>query len=141
MKNSYNLLIVLIVLIVLSVAGWSFLKVGANKPKSNVQYISELLPILPSNKSIKSVSAFYTFSATIKEIRKNPKGTELITDIKGANIPKFIVTDKTKISSKTKVATNSALMTNQKVEITIPYLLKKRAWNDTVFSVKILKPR
>lgn len=141
-KPAYILLVILILLIGLSVAGWSFLKVEGNKPKSNVQYLSEFLPIPPSNKSVKSVNASYTFSTTIKEIRKNPKGRELIANIKGANIPKFIVSDKTKVvyageNGDSKPSTSSALMSNQKVEITILYSLKKKKWHETVFSVKI----
>lgn len=142
-KNpTYILLVVLMVLVGLAVAGWSFLKVEGNKPKPNVQYLSEFLPIPPSNKSVKSIKASYTFLATIKQIRKNNSGRELLTDIKGANIPKFIVSDKTKVvfadeNGDSKLSTSSALMANQRAEITILYSLKKKKWHDTVFSIKI----
>lgn len=141
-KPLYNLFILLIILVVLATAVWAFLDFKpAKSSKPNVQYLSEFLPIPPSNKSVKSVNASYTFLATIKQVRKNNSGRELLTDIKGANIPKFIVSDKTKVvyadKNGSKQATASALMANQKVEITTLYSLKKKKWHDTVFSVKI----
>lgn len=92
------------------------------------------VPVSISNPGVLSAQVAYIFKGTIQEIKTDPKGILVKTDIKGENVPKFVVIPTAKITIDTngqkKTGTTADLATGQKVEIYITYGLKKKAWND-----------
>lgn len=143
-KFTYALPAIIVVILAVGIAAWSFLRIGPNNPaaKSTVTKTAVgSLPISPANKAIKSVTAVYTFTATIKEIKKYSYGIDLITDIKAQNPPRLFVSDKTRIyrvvGNKEEELSLTDLAPKQKVEILIYYEIKKKLWY-TISAVKIL---
>lgn len=137
-KYVYALPAVIVVILAVGIAVWSFLRIGPNNPA--LKPVASL-PINPTNKAVKSITTIYTLQAAIKEIKKNSGGVDLITDIKAQNPPRLFVSDKTKIyrivSDKEKQLSLADLAPKQKVEILIFYGIKKKLWY-TITAVKIL---
>ncbi|GEM_PF-4535156 len=137
---------VLVLVASAAVVSWS-LGLGPTKSSqnNNQQKLSQeppTFPIKPSDPSVKRAAVRYLFTGTVERVINFDNGLELVTDIKGNNIPKFNLNANTKISflngDQSSQASLSDLKAGQKVEINIGYGLKKKAWND-VFAVVILK--
>lgn len=143
-KYTYTLPAIIIVILAVGIAIWSFLKIGPNNPAAKppvTKTTAGSLPISPANKAIKSVTAIYTFQTSIKEIKKNSYGADLITDIKAQNPPRLFVSDKTKVyrvvNSQEETLSLTDIAPKQKVEILIYYEIKKKLWY-TISAVNIL---
>lgn len=101
------------------------------------------LPVSTTNSAIKSVAVNYIFQGTVTGVKNNAKNTELLTNIKGSNIPKFILDEKTKIvSTSNKKDTPAAvkdLKTGVKIDINSSYNPKRKAWTVNKVSIIIEK--
>lgn len=141
-RGNISLPVIFVVLVaVFAVEGYLL---GSNQVKKQVaQQASAQKPVLPvalSDKAIKYAVANYTFSGKVLGVKTVAQGVELTTDIKGAGVPKFVVTPKTKVyklnNGAQTAATISAITANQTIEITVPYGLKAKKWSD-ISSVKL----
>lgn len=152
-----TLIIVTVVVLATSAAivGWSFFGLGTSPAPSKTQVstnqatqsaqVNKEFPTVPvsiKNPAVKAAFVTYRFVGTIKELQGSPGKLQLITDITGGRVPKFIVTPITKVSSlrndqKTQ-ASPSDLKPGQEVGIAIIYRMKKRTWDYYVTSVDIL---
>lgn len=126
-KFSYTFPAILIAIIAIGIAAWSFLKIGNTVATKD-------FPINLPNKSIASINVSYSFIGTLTEIKTTPEKTELITDIQIPNLPKLIVVPgKTQImdtsSSLAKKVTLANLKKGQKLRIAITYLTATKSWN------------
>ena len=144
-KIPYIIIAVIITIASAVLIAWAFFK-----PVPSTESISKVskqatqsaqpnkgLPQVPANilnPAVESAQVAYTYNGTIQEIKTDPNGILVITDIKGDRVPKFIVTSTTKvtidINGQIKTSTTADLAVGQKVKITIKYGLKKKAWND-----------
>lgn len=127
-KFSYTLPAILIAIIAIGIAAWSFLKVGNTPTNPTKTTTTTDFPINLPNKSVASVNITYSFVGTLTEIKNNSQGTELITDIKIPKLPKFVVSDKKTrvIDTRTKPMKNvpiSSLKKGQKVRILASYFI------------------
>lgn len=97
-------------------------------------------PIKPDNNRVSYASATYIFEGTLKEVKNSPDGAELITDIKGYGIPRFMPNRNTSVvkknSGKVAIVSPKDLKSGQKVEIGMIYNLRIKKWY--MFSVSIL---
>ena len=99
-KFTYALPAIIVVVLAVGIASWSFLRIGPNKPPAKptaTQIIIAPLPINLTNKAAKSVTIIYTLETTIKEIKKYSYGIDLVTDIKAQSPLRLFASDKTKI--------------------------------------------
>jgi len=146
-KFSYAFPAVLVVIIAIGIAVWSFLKVSNNPVNPTIPVSKNVttkdLPINLPDKSVESVSITYAVIGALTEIKKTPQGEELITDIKTPNLPRFIIApDKTQFwdTSKKpaeKLVGGASLSPGQKVRIIINYFPAAKLWG-TLSAVMIL---
>ncbi len=143
-RGTVSLSVIFVVLVAVFALGGYFL--GSSQTKRQAaQQVSQkpVLPVALSDKSIKYAVLNYAFSGKVLGVKTIAQGIELTTDVKGAGIPKFVVTPKTKVYNLNNgvqtAATVSAIAVNQTVEISVPYGLKQKAWR-SVSSVRIGVP-
>lgn len=137
-KYVYALPAVIVVILAVGIASWSFLRIGPNNPALKP---AASLPINPTNKAVKSITTIYALQASVKEVNKNSGGVDLITDIKAQSLPRLFASDRTKvyrvINSQEEKLSLTDLAPKQKVEILIYYEIKKKLWY-TISAIKIL---
>lgn len=147
-RASYVLLAVVVVVASMAVVGWSFFGLGttpATQPinQTNQQATQSAdssdkgfpgVPVSIQNPAVKWAQVYYTFAGIVKEIKTDPRGAILITNIQGNKIPEFVIGPKTKVyqvyNGKNTEVSSSDLKPNQKVDIRISYGLKQKAWNE-----------
>lgn len=111
-----------------------FLSLSNNPQQANIQQGETFTsPIKTDLKGLKSYGFAYSFNARIVGVRKDSKGSTLITDISSdPGIPTFMVSNKTRITSRvngkdTPIKADS-LKIGQNVMISELYNLKTKQW-------------
>lgn len=99
------------------------------------------LPVTLDNPNLDSFVLVYNFRGNIIEIKDNPERLELVTDVKGAGVPKFIVTENTQVffltPDKSVSASSADLRLNQKIRILAVYNVKNKSWTTNRVSILV----
>lgn len=133
--------LVLIVAVAVGVGGY-YLGVGKTGTKkaspsalpNTSSAAQSALPVNLTNPGIESALVTYTFKGVVEALKTGASGLEIATSIKGNEIPKFVVGEKTKVffvnNGKQTRASASDIAVGQNVKIVIAYALKKKSWNE-----------
>lgn len=93
------------------------------------------LPVSSSHPALRWANLSYGFQGKIVEVKDSEEGVELVTDIAGKGVPKFIVTDKVQVFFSVKEtnapASSQDLKAGQRVTLSVLYDLKKKVWTVT----------
>lgn len=141
-RKTYLLLILIVLIGVFS--AFFFLKPAAlnfSIQKDAGQTLT--YPIDPNNTFITSKALIYSFMGEVNSLKEVTEGLVLVTNIKGANIPEFLVTKKTLVvkqdSDRQLVSGSGAIKVGSKVMIVLGYNLDNKTWHTTKVTVIVDK--